>query len=106
MIHDYPQDFDPEFGSVKIGSSSRGRGGAVSEAVAGARRPGRREKKFTSDEIKKFIEEAEEYYEDEFKISPPWMMEVKVERVKPPPPLQVGQDKVDSQINNVNVTLI
>ena len=54
------QDFDPEFGSVKIGSSSsRGRGGAVSEAVAGARRPGRRERKFTSDEIKKFIEDAE-----------------------------------------------
>ena len=51
------QDFDPEFGSVKIGS--RGRGGAVSEAVAGARRPGRRERKFTSDEIKKFIEDAE-----------------------------------------------
>ena len=35
-------------------------------------------------------QEAEESYEDEYKIAPPWMMEVKVERVKPPPPLQVS----------------
>ena len=57
----FTQDFDPEFGSVKIGGgSSRGRASqAVSEAVAGARRPGRRERKFTSDEIKKYIEDAE-----------------------------------------------
>ena len=44
-----------------------------------------------SDEIEKFIEEAEDYYEDKFKISPPWMIEVTVERIKLPPSLQVGQ---------------
>ena len=41
-------------------------------------------RKFTSDEIKKYIEEAEESYEDEFKIAPPWMMEVKRARLPPP----------------------
>ena len=35
-------------------------------------------------DIKKLIEKTEEYYDDEFKIVPPWMMEVKVERIKSP----------------------
>ena len=53
-VEDDDEDFDPEFGSIKI--SQPRRGGAVSEAVAGARRPGKRERKFTSDEIKKYID--------------------------------------------------
>ena len=30
-------------------------------------------------------QEAEESYEDEYKIAPPWMMEVKIERLPPRP---------------------
>ena len=43
---------------MKIGPSRSRGGGAVSEAVAGARKFKPREKRFTSDEIKKFIEEV------------------------------------------------